>query len=94
MPAPPPVNRDAVLVSREPLDGPYVILTVRHAEVARAARAGQFVMIKAGVSAAPPLRPRVVRRPATGLRRGAQGLLLGCFSVLGALRCFPLLCVG
>jgi len=56
MPAPPPVNRDAVLVSREPLDGPYVILTVRHAEVARAARAGQFVMIKAGTSAEPPLR--------------------------------------
>jgi len=50
------VNRDAVLVSREPLDGPYVILTVRHAEVARAARAGQFVMIKAGTSAEPPLR--------------------------------------
>jgi dihydroorotate dehydrogenase electron transfer subunit len=56
MPAPPPVNRDSVLVSREPLDGPYVILTVRHAEVARAARAGQFVMIKAGTSAEPPLR--------------------------------------
>jgi len=56
MPAPPPVNRDAVLVSREPLDSPYVILTVRHPEVARAARAGQFVMIKAGTSAEPPLR--------------------------------------
>jgi len=56
MPAPPPVNRDAVLVAREPLDGPYVVLTVRHAEVARAARAGQFVMIKAGISAEPPLR--------------------------------------
>ena len=56
MPAPPPVNRDAVLVAREPLDGPYVVLTVRHAEVARAARAGQFVMIKAGTSAEPPLR--------------------------------------
>ena len=56
MPAPPPLNRDAVLVSREPLDSPYVILTVRHPEVARAARAGQFVMIKAGTSAEPPLR--------------------------------------
>jgi dihydroorotate dehydrogenase electron transfer subunit len=56
MPAPPPVNRDAVLVSREPLDGAYVVLTVRHPEVARAARAGQFVMIKAGTSAEPPLR--------------------------------------
>ena len=28
------------LVAREPLDGPYVLLTFRHAEVARAARAG------------------------------------------------------
>jgi dihydroorotate dehydrogenase electron transfer subunit len=56
MPSPPPVNRDAVLVSREPLDGPYVLLTFRHAEVARTARAGQFVMIKAGTSAEPPLR--------------------------------------
>jgi dihydroorotate dehydrogenase electron transfer subunit len=56
MPASPPVNRDAVVVSREPLDGPYLLLTVRHAEVARAARAGQFVMIKAGTSAEPPLR--------------------------------------
>ena len=50
------MNKHAALVSREPLDGPYVILTVRHAEVARAARAGQFVMIKAGTSAEPPLR--------------------------------------
>jgi dihydroorotate dehydrogenase electron transfer subunit len=33
-----------------------VVLTVRHAEVARTARAGQFVMIKAGTSAEPPLR--------------------------------------
>jgi dihydroorotate dehydrogenase electron transfer subunit len=33
-----------------------VILTVRHAEVARAARARQFVMIKSGTSAEPPLR--------------------------------------
>jgi dihydroorotate dehydrogenase electron transfer subunit len=56
MPAPPPVNRDATLVAREPLDGPYVVLTVRHAEIARTARAGQFVMIKAGTSAEPPLR--------------------------------------
>src|SRR5260221_11754565 len=56
MVATPPVNHDAILVSRQPLDGPYVLLTVRHAEVARAARAGQFVMIKAGTSAEPPLR--------------------------------------
>src|SRR5260221_2503808 len=56
MVATPPVNHDAILVSRQPLDGPYLLLTVRHAEVARAARAGQFVMIKAGTSAEPPLR--------------------------------------
>src|SRR4029078_10570127 len=56
MPSPPPVNRDAVLVAREPLDGPYVVLTVRHAEAARAARAGHFVTSKAGPSARPPLR--------------------------------------
>jgi dihydroorotate dehydrogenase electron transfer subunit len=56
MEAPPPVNREAELVSREALDGPYVLLTFRHPEVARAGRAGQFVMIKAGTSAEPPLR--------------------------------------
>jgi dihydroorotate dehydrogenase electron transfer subunit len=52
----PPVNHDAVIVSRRTLDGPYVLLGVRHPEVARSARAGQFVMIKAGTSAEPPLR--------------------------------------
>jgi dihydroorotate dehydrogenase electron transfer subunit len=52
----PPVNHDAVLVTRRALEGPYVLLTVRHAEVAQSARAGQFVMIKAGTSAEPPLR--------------------------------------
>jgi len=52
----PPVNHDAAVVSRRILDGPYVLLTVRHAEVAQSARAGQFVMIKAGTSAEPPLR--------------------------------------
>jgi dihydroorotate dehydrogenase electron transfer subunit len=51
-----PVNKDAAVVSRRALEGPYVLLTVRHAEVAQAARAGQFVMIKAGTSAEPPLR--------------------------------------
>jgi dihydroorotate dehydrogenase electron transfer subunit len=49
-------NRDALLLERRPLDGPYALLTFRHPEVARAARAGQFVMIKAGTSAEPPLR--------------------------------------
>lgn len=52
----PPVNHDAPVVSRRTLDGPYVLLSVRHPEVAHAARAGQFVMIKAGTSAEPPLR--------------------------------------
>lgn len=51
-----PVNRDAILVGQEPLSGPYVLLTFRHPEVAHEARPGQFVMIKAGVSAEPPLR--------------------------------------
>jgi len=50
------VNRDAPLVSRQPLEGAYVLLTLRHPEVAAGARAGQFVMIKAGTSAEPPLR--------------------------------------
>jgi dihydroorotate dehydrogenase electron transfer subunit len=51
-----PANRDVPLVSREPLDGAYVLITFRHPEVAHEARAGQFVMIKAGLSAEPPLR--------------------------------------
>ena len=51
-----PVNRDVPLVRREPLEGAYVLLTFRHPEVAREARAGQFVMIKAGTCAEPPLR--------------------------------------
>ena len=49
-----PANRPAPLVRREPLEGAYVLLTFRHSEVAREARAGQFVMIKAGLSAEPP----------------------------------------
>src|SRR5262245_39387264 len=51
-----PVNREAALVSRRPLEGAYLLLTFAHPEVAREARAGQFVMIKAGTSAEPPLR--------------------------------------
>src|SRR5262249_52443062 len=50
------VNRDVPLVRREALDGAYVLLTFRHPEIAREGRAGQFVMIKAGTSAEPPLR--------------------------------------
>jgi dihydroorotate dehydrogenase electron transfer subunit len=51
-----PANRHATLVAREPLDGAYFVLTFRHPEIAASARAGQFVMIKAGLSAEPPLR--------------------------------------
>ena len=51
-----PANRDAPLVAKEPLGGAYVVLTFRHPEVAEQARAGQFVMIKAGTSSEPPLR--------------------------------------
>jgi dihydroorotate dehydrogenase electron transfer subunit len=51
-----PANRIVPLVAREGLRGPYWLLTFRHPEIARDARAGQFVMIKAGTSAEPPLR--------------------------------------
>jgi dihydroorotate dehydrogenase electron transfer subunit len=51
-----PANRHATLVAREPLDGAYFTLTFRHPEIAAAAQAGQFVMIKAGTSVEPPLR--------------------------------------
>jgi dihydroorotate dehydrogenase electron transfer subunit len=51
-----PANRDAPLVARRHLEGAYFLLTFEHPEVARGSRAGQFVMIKAGVSAEPPLR--------------------------------------
>jgi dihydroorotate dehydrogenase electron transfer subunit len=49
-------NRESALVAREELGGPYVLLGFAHPEVAREARAGQFVMLKAGASAEPPLR--------------------------------------
>lgn len=51
-----PVNRDVPLVRHEALDPSYLLLTFRHPEVAREALPGQFVMIKAGSSADPPLR--------------------------------------
>jgi len=51
-----PANRVAPLVDREALGGAYFLLTFRHPETAQEARPGQFVMIKAGVSAEPPLR--------------------------------------
>lgn len=62
-----PANRDVPLVAREPLEGAYVLITFRHPEVAHEARAGQFVMIKAGLSAEPPLR-----RPFSILRVDAR----------------------
>jgi dihydroorotate dehydrogenase electron transfer subunit len=51
-----PANRIVPLVTREGLGGPYWLLTFRHPEIAGEARAGQFVMIKVGTSAEPPLR--------------------------------------
>jgi len=51
-----PANRIAPLLGRESLGGAFVLLTFRHPETAREARPGQFVMVKAGVSAEPPLR--------------------------------------
>src|SRR5688572_9656978 len=51
-----PANRDVPLLARAPLEGPYILLTFRHPEVAHSARAGQYVMIKAGTSSDPPLR--------------------------------------
>ena len=51
-----PANREARLLAREALGSSYFVLTFHHPEVAGEARAGQFVMIKAGLSAEPPLR--------------------------------------
>ncbi len=51
-----PANRTSALVGREGLGGPYFLLTFLHPETARDARPGQFVMMKAGLSAEPPLR--------------------------------------
>ena len=51
-----PANRVVPLVGREALGGPFFLLSFRHPEAAAEARPGQFVMIKAGTSAEPPLR--------------------------------------
>jgi len=51
-----PANRIAPLVDREALGAAHFLLTFRHPETAGEARPGQFVMIKAGLSAEPPLR--------------------------------------
>jgi dihydroorotate dehydrogenase electron transfer subunit len=55
-PTPSPRDREAPLLGQQVLEGAYRLLSFRHPEVAADARAGQFVMIKAGSSAAPPLR--------------------------------------
>jgi dihydroorotate dehydrogenase electron transfer subunit len=49
-------NCEAPLIARETVGGSYFLLTFRHRSVAQTARAGQFVMMKAGRSAEPPLR--------------------------------------
>lgn len=51
-----PADRETPLSSREDLGEGYVLLSFRHREVAREARPGQFVMIKAGISGDLPLR--------------------------------------
>jgi len=51
-----PANRVVPLVSRESLGAAFFLLTFRHPEAAREAEPGQFVMIKAGLCAEPPLR--------------------------------------
>ena len=55
-PEPPPQDREVPLLRQQHLGGAYRLLSFRHPEVSRHSRAGQFVMIKAGRSAAPPLR--------------------------------------
>jgi dihydroorotate dehydrogenase electron transfer subunit len=51
-----PANRVVPLISREALGAAHYLLTLRHPDAAHEARPGQFVMIKAGLSAEPPLR--------------------------------------
>jgi dihydroorotate dehydrogenase electron transfer subunit len=53
---PMPANGFVPLVEREDLGGRHWLLSFRHPTTAREARPGQFVMIKAGLSAEPPLR--------------------------------------
>ena len=68
-------NRPSPLVRRESLGGPYFLLTFAHDEVASEARAGQFVMLKAGESADPPLR-RPVSVMAVDERQGTFTVFL------------------
>jgi dihydroorotate dehydrogenase electron transfer subunit len=70
-----PANRIAPLASREGLGGAYFLLTFTHPETAREARPGQFVMMKAGLSAEPPLR-RPFSILATDRERGTFSLFV------------------
>jgi dihydroorotate dehydrogenase electron transfer subunit len=70
-----PANLDVPLVSREALPGPYALLTFAHPVIAREARAGQFVMIKAAVAVEPMLR-RPFSIMATDPARGTFTLFL------------------
>jgi dihydroorotate dehydrogenase electron transfer subunit len=70
-----PANLEVPLVSREALPGPYALLTFEHPVIAREARAGQFVMIKAAAAAEPMLR-RPFSIMATDPSRGTFTLFL------------------
>ena len=70
-----PANLDVPLVSREALPGPYALLTFEHPVIAREARAGQFVMIKADTAVEPMLR-RPFSIMATDPARGTFTLFL------------------
>ena len=69
-----PAVRDAILIERQPLRGSYVLLTFQHPEAATA-RAGQFVMMKAGLSPE-PLLPRPFSILEADAERGTFGLFL------------------
>jgi dihydroorotate dehydrogenase electron transfer subunit len=70
-----PANLDVPLVSREALPGPYALLTFEHSVIAREARAGQFVMIKAQTAPEPFLR-RPFSIMAVDAQRGTFTLFL------------------
>lgn len=91
-------NRVSALVAHQALGGPYALLSFEHPEVAREARAGQFVMLKAGTSAEPPLRrPFSIMR--TEPRRGTFSVFLkvvgpGTRALASLLPGQPALCLG
>jgi dihydroorotate dehydrogenase electron transfer subunit len=73
-----PVNRDVALVGRQALEGPYVLLTFRHPEVAERAHAGQFVMIKANTVSEP-----ILRRPFSVMTVARDGTFTLFLKVVG-----------